>query len=105
MKIPLWELEKYYRARRADSYENKEPIKGIGWRKRLHFLLVSGVRINRIISGEKLCIINDRHIDTGKPIIYACTHIGWKDAERVFEAIKAHAYLFWGDPRELYRRM
>lgn len=105
MKMPLSELEEYYRARRASSYENKEPIKGIGWRKMLHFLLVAGVRINRIISGEKLCIINDWHIDTGKPIIYACTHIGWKDAERAFEAIKAHAYLFWGDPRELYRRM
>lgn len=32
-------------------------------------------------------------------------HIGWKDAERAFEVIKSHAYLFWGDPRELYRRM
>lgn len=71
----------------------------------LHPILVSGVRINRIISGEKMYVINDRHMDTKKPIIYACTHIGWKDAERAFEAIKAHAYLFWGDPRELYRRM
>lgn len=105
MKMPLPELEEYYRTCRADAYNNNEPIKGIKWRKRLHPLLLSVVRINRLISREKLCIVNDQHINTGKPVIYACTHIGWKDVERVFEAIKDHAYLFWGDPRELYRRI
>lgn len=39
MKMPLPELEEYYRTCRADAYNNNEPIKGIKWRKQLHFLL------------------------------------------------------------------
>lgn len=104
MKMPLTELEEYYRECRASAYENNESVKGIKWRQMVHFLLIAGLRISRIISGEKLCLINDKHIDTGKPIIYACTHIGWSDIEMTFAAIKTHAYLFWGDPREMYRR-
>lgn len=104
IKMPLPELEEYYRACRANSYENNEPIKGIKWRKRMHFLLILGLRISRLISGEKLCVINDFHTDTGKPLIYACTHIGWSDVEMAFAVIKAHAYAFWGDPGEMYRR-
>lgn len=103
IRMPLPELEKYYRTCRANSYENNEPIKGIKWRKRLHFLLILGLRISRMISKEKLCIINDQHTDTGKPLIYACTHIGWKDVEMAAAAIKSHVYPFWGDPREMYR--
>lgn len=104
MSMPLPELEEYYRKCRAIAYENNEPIKGIKWRKRAHFLLLTGLRISRMISGERLCVINDYHIGTGKPLIYACTHIGWSDIEMAFAAIKSHAYLFWGDPGEMYRR-
>lgn len=105
MKMPLPELETYYRDRRADAYANNALIKGINWRKRIHFLLILGLRIKRIISRDKLYVINDQHIDNGKPIIYACTHIGWKDVEMAFEAIKSHAYLFFGDSKEMYRRV
>lgn len=105
LKMPLPELEEYYRTCRADAYNNNEPIKGIKWRKRLHFLLILGLRISRLISGEKLCIINDQHTEKGKPLIYACTHIGWSDIEMTFAAIKSHAFMFWGDPGEMYRRV
>ena len=105
MKMPLTELEEYYRECRANAYENNDPIKGIKWRQKVHFLLIAGLRISRIISGKKLHIINDQHIDTGKPLIYACTHIGWSDVEMAIAAIKSHAYPFWGDPGEMYRRI
>lgn len=105
MKMPLPELEAYYRECRAASYEKNEPIKGIKWRKRLHFLLLFGLWINRMATKEKLYIIHDLHTNTGKPLIYAATHIGWHDVEMTFSAIKAHAYAFWGDPGEMYRRI
>lgn len=105
MKMPLPELEAYYRTCRAKAYDNNEPIKGITWRRRLHFLLIVGLRISRLISGEKLCVMQDQHTDTDKPLIYACTHIGWSDVEMAFAAIKAHAYMLWGDPGEMYRRI
>lgn len=105
MKMPIKELEEYYRIRRANSYEKEEPIKGISWRKRLHFLTIFGLWVSRIISKEKLCVIRDLHINTGKPLIYAATHIGWYDVEMIFSAIRSHAYAFWGDPGETYRRI
>lgn len=104
MKMPLSELEEYYRNRRKAAYESNAPTKGIRWRKSLHFLLIWGLRISRLIWAEKLHIVNDKHTDTGKPLIYAATHIGGHDVEVTFEAIKAHAFAFWGDPGEMYRR-
>lgn len=89
--MPLSELEEYYRNCRAKAYENGEPIKGIRWRRKLLSVLISVFRIRRIISKGKLYVIGDKHIETGKPFIYACTHIGWNDAEMTFAAIKSHA--------------
>ena len=105
MKMPLSELEEYYRTRREKIYEDNIPIKGIKWKRLIHPVLLFGLKINRIVTKEKLHIIKDTHVDKGKPLIYACTHIGWNDIIMTFAAIKSHAYLFWGDPRELYRRV
>ncbi len=57
------------------------------------------------MTGEKLCIIRDKHMNTGKPLIYACTHIGGHDMEMAFSSIRSHAYAFWGDPKAMYRRI
>lgn len=38
MKMPLSELEAYCRACQAYTYENREYIRGIKWRKKLHLL-------------------------------------------------------------------
>lgn len=54
------------------------------------------------MSKERLEILFDKRKSTSKPRIYACTHIGGNDVQRVFEAIREHAYLFIGDPKELY---
>lgn len=100
-KIPLQELETYYQLRRKEAYEKNLPISGIIWRKRLHFLLLLGLYISRKLSGMKLQIISDQRVNTNRPVIYACTHIGWSDAEMALEAIKSHAFLFVGSRRQL----
>lgn len=104
-KMPLTELEEYYRTYRAETYANNVPIRGIGWRRKVHPILLGGLCINRWISRQKLNIIADKHNKTGNAVIYACTHIGWNDIEIAFSAIRTHAYLFLGDPREIYRRI
>ena len=44
----------------------------------------SFVCINRILSGEELCIINDGHTDTGKPIFtHVCISGGKMRKERL----------------------
>lgn len=52
MKMSIEELEEYHRRQRAISYERNEPIKGIRWRQRLHFLLILGLGVSRVISRE-----------------------------------------------------
>ena len=101
-KMTLKEVEKYYLELRKYEYDNNIPLKHIELRKKIHFLLLQLVKIDRILSHETLTVIGDEREKSDAPKIYACTHIGGNDIQRTFEAIKDHAYLFIGDPRELY---
>lgn len=98
--LNLKELEQYYFNQRKEKGTSIDYLEA---RKRIQPLLLSLVKLDRIISKEKLEIIGDKRIKTDRPIIYACTHIGGNDIQRFFEAIKEHTYLFLGDPKELYR--
>lgn len=105
MKMPLPELEEYYRRCREEAFWGNMPIRGMKIRKLIHPLLLLAVRVRRLIARETLHVVNDRHTDTGESPIYAATHIGWSDVEMIYSAIKSHAYIFWGDPHELYRKI
>lgn len=103
MQLEQKELEKYYLELRKYNYEQNIPLKNIKLRNKIHNLLLSIVKLDRLLSKEKIVVIKDERINTNSPKIYACTHIGGKDIERSFEAIKDHCYLFFGDPGEVYR--
>lgn len=102
-KICLSELEKYYIELRKYEYEHNIPLKYMELRKKIHKLLLQLIKIDRILAHEELYVIGDKRIKSHEPKIYACTHIGGNDIQRTFEAIEEHAYLFLGDPREIYR--
>ena len=102
-KLSLDELKKYYVELRKYEFDNSVPLKGIKLRQKIHKLLLSIIKIDRVLAKEKLIIVDDKREKTDKPIIYACTHIGGNDIQRTFEAIKEHAYLFLGDPEGLYK--
>lgn len=96
-------LSEYYcevRKRRFEQGISIKPISIIG-RKLIHPILYCLIILDRLSVGEKLRVIGDKRSST-KNVIYACTHIGGQDVQRVFEAIKSHAYLFLGDPGILY---
>lgn len=101
-KMKLEEVEKYQRELRRYEYENNVPLRGINLRKKIHNLLLSIIKIDRILSDEELYVMSDERVESTAPKIYACTHIGGNDVQRVFEAIQEHAYLFIGDLKELY---
>ena len=105
LSMPLPELEQYYRNQRQRRFENNEPFRGIKLRKMLHPILVCGLKLMHLISGQKITIVGDKRVPTDRPVIFAATHIGWDDIEMIFTAIGDHAYLFWGDPRESYKTM
>lgn len=104
LAMPQKELEAYYRAQRAERHKNNEPIRGIGWRKRIHRLVNGLIRLSCELSGLKLTVIGDHRSKTNRPVIYACTHIGRYDVEMAQLIANAPNYIFMGDPGELYKR-
>lgn len=103
MKMDIDTLSDYYMEKRLERFESNIPLKGIDLRKKIHGLPLKLVELDRKASKETVSIINDERIITDRPKIYACTHIGGNDIQRVFEAIREHAYLFLGDPKGLYK--
>ena len=101
--MPLDQLIEYYRNERKYIYENNIPIKGIKWRKRIHKMMLAAIKANRVLQHQELTILHDRRINTDKPIIYACTHIGRYDIEMALESIQDTCFLFFGNPGKLYR--
>lgn len=97
------ELDKYYEAYRKDRYEKGKGTGSLWWRKLIHPILILGIKVERIFHRESLKIIHDRRIKNSRPKIFACTHVGGHDAQRSFEGVGEHAFVFVGDPRELYR--
>ncbi len=103
-KMQVNELEKYYLEMRKYEYDNHIPLKNIELRKKIHNILLTLIKIDRILSKEELYIIGDKRLEKRNvPRIYACTHIGGNDAQRTFEAIEEHAYLFIADLKGLYK--
>lgn len=103
LMMPLPELEDYYRVQRAERHKNNEPIHGIKWRKRVHSLVLGLIGLSCALSKQTLTIIGDRRSRTGRPVIYACTHIGRYDIEMAFRIIRDPIWLFMGDPGKVYK--
>ena len=103
MIMPLPELEYYYRQRRKERYEQKLPFSGVKLRRILHPLALGLLKMMAIFTQQKITVITDDQRPNDRPIIFASTHIGWDDPAIVLLAIRDHAYLFWGDPKNSYK--
>lgn len=96
-------LSNYHCDRRKRKYEKKGVVvRNIGIHNFFHRRLVPIIKVLRKIRKQNLIVLNDERQETDRAIIYAVTHIGGNDVEIAFEAIKTPAYLFLGDPKELY---
>ena len=82
---------------------NNIPLKGIGMRKTFFPLVRFGVKVARLLNKHTLEIIGDKRIATERPCIFAVTHVGKFDIERVFEACNTSCWIFNGDPETVYR--
>ena len=63
------------------------------------------MRLLHVLHHQTVTVIGDARIPTGRPRIYAATHIGWDDIEMILSAIGDHAYLFWGSPKDNYKNI
>ena len=104
-KMQLAELKKYYLEKRSYEFQNNLPLTGFGVRKLIHPLPFLAVALSRIFDGYKLHVLGDKRKKTNKPLIFASTHCHPEDPASAFEAIKTHAYLFLGDPEDVYQKI
>ena len=102
--LSLEELEKYERQLRAYECDNNKPLESSEFKKRIYFLTNLILKIDRITTGRKLIIFDDKRSDTSnKGKVYATTHVGRYDIESAMEAINEQLYFIMGDPGETYR--
>lgn len=96
------ELEDYYRLLRKYHFDKGEKLKRIRLRETLYPLFVKFVALDRIAQKQTIAILGNKK-KYKEQVIYACTHIGGDDCQRVFEAIRRGCWWFIGDPGYLYK--
>lgn len=98
-------VNEYFRLRRQQRFERYGPrAKAIGFHNAMHYILIFALKALRLFEKRKVVVLADRRRARGKrPTVYACTHMGDKDIESIFEAIHNPCYLFLGDPGPVYR--
>lgn len=104
-KMQLAEIKKYYLDKRAYEFAHNIPLNGFTERKLIHLLPLFAIKISRIMDGYKLHILDDKSEKTKNPIIFASSHCHPEDPAIAFEVIKKHAYLFLGDPEDVYQKI
>lgn len=103
-KMSLDELSSYYRRLRSHEFETNKPLESSAIKKKIYFLTKLILKIDRILSGRKLVVFDDkRENNTDKGKVYASSHVGRYDIESAMEAIGEQAYFVMGDPEETYR--
>lgn len=105
-KLSLDELSSYYRQLRSFEYDNNKPLESSELKKKIYFLTKLILKIDRITSGRKLIVFDDKrtkNCDKGK--VYASTHVGRYDIESAMEAINEQLYFVMGDPEDTYRNI
>ena len=103
--MTLTELKKYNLDKRHYEFEQGIPLKNFTSRKLVHPLPLAAITLSRISEGQKITIIGDKREKTDSPIIYASSHCHPEDPAIAFEVIKKHAYLFLGDPEDVYQKI
>lgn len=98
--------EKKYREKRYQQFDRGElNIKHLLSHRVANKIMINLITLQRIMNRERLFIIGDKRKRTNSSIIFSPMHIGGKDVEMVFEAIKTYTWIMIGDPRELYRNL
>ena len=93
----------FYTQKREKMYRAGKLPRLIRFRKLIHPIVINSARIESLLCGRKVTVVNDSRSTRKGTFVYACSHIDWDDIQMAFESMKAHAWLFWGNPE--YRAM
>lgn len=92
----LHDFERAYLKLREEENNKWYSKMSVEQRKKIHLLILLIYKMKNRLGGFTYNVINDKHIESNKPIIYAVTHIGKFDIEVVSEVLN-HYYLLSGD--------
>lgn len=101
-KMPLGEVEKYYRLLRKYIYESNIPINCIEEKKDNYSFVCLLLQLDKLLSLRTVKVIGNNRVDNGVPRIYACTHIGRYDIESAIQSVREGTWFLMGDPGETY---
>lgn len=104
-KLSLDEYTEYRKRERAYHYRKGDSIKGLLKCNIWNFILVRALKILRRQKRQRLYILADKREGRKKPVIYACTHVGYDDIAMTFEALKASCWIFLGTPEQIHRTL
>lgn len=93
---------KKYQERKDRIVANNKMIRGMKWRKNIRPILKMILGIMRKTSGQTIEVISKEFPSTNRPVIYAVSHIGKFDFERVNEIIPNHFWVAAADYRGMY---
>lgn len=102
MRMPLPELEVYYRERRKERFEQGKELKHIRHREALYPLFALILKLDRLFRKQTITVLGKQNKYNGQ-VIYACTHIGENDLENIYESLHRGCWWFVGDPCVLYK--
>lgn len=102
-KESIEELSARKATERIRAYNAGKKMQGIHLRKFAHFIIAAVLKIDQLQAKEKVEVIGDKRKPSAKPKIFACTHVGGNEIQRILQVIKSSAYLMLGDPGVLYR--
>ena len=93
-------LYEQLKSQRKQYIKNHTRVKGYCSSKVWHRILLPLLKLLRVFEKQHITVVGDERTDTDKPVIYACTHIGFYDPIILIEVIKKPCWLFWGNPLE-----
>lgn len=102
-KETIEELSARKAAERIRAYNAGKKMHGIQLRKFAHFIIAAYLKADQLHLKEKIEIIADRRKKSAKPKIFAITHIGGNELQRVLQVVKKPVYILFGDLGILYR--
>ena len=73
--LSQWHLQ--HRLKEYEKYGAR--ASGIKFRNKIHSFLLTFVKLDRVLSKREMHIVNDKHYQCEKPIIFAVAHVGGFD--------------------------
>lgn len=102
MRMPLTELEAYYRERRKERFEQGKKLKHIQHREAVYPLFALFLKLDRLFRKQTITVLGEQNKYSGQ-VIFACTHISGHDLESIYESLHRGCWWFVGDPCVLYK--